>query len=156
MENLFSIMFKLIEIIQFIFYYIFNIFNFNVFNFNIFNFNIFNLVKLLLFYIIYRIVVFYLYKLVILFKNKKNSYDETLLKIYKLLKKKNFISRNLINTILKKIKNENVTIVNIKDDKNIKLFKFINKQIQIKYKLNDKSSTNIIYYLYNLIKKINN
>jgi hypothetical protein len=91
-----------------------------------------------------------------LLKNKKNSYDETLLKIYKLLKKKNFISRNLINTILKKIKKENVIITNIIEEKNIKLFKFINKQIQIKYKLNDKSSTNIIYYLYNLIKKINN
>ncbi len=98
----------------------------------------------------------FLNKIVMLFKNnKKSSYDEILLKIYKLLKKKNFISRKLVNIILKKIKEDKITIINYKEDNNIKLFKYINQQIQIKYKLDNKSSTNIIYYLYNLIKQIN-
>ena len=39
-------------------------------------------------------------------------------------------------------------------EKDFKLFKFINKKIQMKYKLSNEHSSNIIFYLYNLIKKL--
>jgi hypothetical protein len=149
MEYLHSIMFKLIEIIKNIISDIFDIFNFDIFNFDIFNIG-----KILLLLFIIYIILINLYKLFMSFK--RVSYDKVLFKIYKILKKKNFISKNLINDILEKRKKSNVTKVNFKEDIDIKLFKLIKKQIQIKYNLNNISSTDIIYYLYALIKKINN
>ena len=158
MEYLHSIMFKLIETIKFIFNW---------------NFDIFNLVKILLLLFITFIILVHLYKLLISFisntslntllntsfnisfKNKNIIYDKSLLKIYKLLKNKNFFSKKLVNDILKKIKKNKVTIINFNEDRNIKLFKFINKNIKIKYKLNNEDSINVIFYLYYLIDKIN-
>jgi hypothetical protein len=140
-------MFKLIEFIKLIFYN---------------NFNIFSLIKLLMILYIIFIIIINLYKLLIsLIRTSIKSsihnniiYDNSLLKIYKLLKNKNFFSKKLVEDILKKIKKNNVIIEKIKEDRNIKLFKFINKKIQIKYKLSNENSSNIIFYLYNLIKKL--
>jgi hypothetical protein len=147
MEYLHNIMFKLIEIIKLILDD---------------NFNIFSLIKLsMILYIIY-VVIINLYKLLeSLIKtlinssiNKNIIYDNSLLKIYKLLKNKNFFSKKLVDDILKKIKKNNVIIEKFKEDRNIKLFKYINKKIQMKYKLSNENASNIIFYLYNLIKKL--
>ena len=147
MEYLHNIMFKLIEVIKLILDD---------------NFNIFSLIKLLMMLYIIYIIIINLYKLLVsLMKTSINSsinkniiYDNSLLKIYKLLKNKNFFSKKLVDDILKKIKKNNVVIEKIKEDRNIKLFKFINKKIQMKYKLSNENASNIIFYLYNLIKKL--
>jgi hypothetical protein len=140
-------MFKLIEVIKLIFDD---------------NFDIFSLIKLLMMLYIIYIIIINLYKLLAsLIKTSINSsinkniiYDNSLLKIYKLLKNKNFFSKKLVSDILKKIKKNDVIIEKIKEDRNIKLFKFINKKIQMKYKLSNENASNIIFYLYNLIKKL--
>jgi hypothetical protein len=147
MEYLHNIMFKLIEVIKLIFDD---------------NFDIFSLIKLLMMLYIIYIIIINLYKLLAsLIKTSINSsinkniiYDNSLLKIYKLLKNKNFFSKKLVSDILKKIKKNDVIIEKIKEDRNIKLFKFINKKIQMKYKLSNENASNIIFYLYNLIKKL--
>lgn len=143
MEYLHNIMFKLIEVTKLIFND---------------NFDIFSLIKLFMILFIIYIIIINSYKLLISFMktsiNKNIIYDKSLLKIYKLLKNKNFFSRKLVNDILKKIKKNNVVIEKIKEDRDIKLFKFINKKIQMKYKLSNEHSSNIIFYLYNLIKKL--
>ena len=138
MEYFHNFMFKLIEAIKLIFDN---------------NFDILGLLKLIItFYIIY-IIIINLHKLYRTFINKKNNYDNSLLKIYKLLKNNNFFSKKLVNDILKK-KKDNIKIEGIIENRNLKLFKFINKKIQLKYKLSNENSSNIIYYLYNLIKKL--
>ena len=138
MEYFHNFMFKLIEAIKLIFDN---------------NFEILGLIKLIItFYIIY-IIIINLHKLYKIFIKKKINYDNSLLKIYKLLKNKNFFSKKLVNDILKKNK-ENIKIEGIIENRNLKLFKFINKKIQLKYKLSNENSSNIIYYLYNLIKKL--
>jgi hypothetical protein len=147
MEYLHNILFKLIEVIKLIFDD---------------NLNIFSLIKILMILYIIYIVIINLYKLLVsLIKtsikssiNKNIIYDNSLLKIYKLLKNKNFFSKKLVNDILKKIKKNDIVIEKIKEDRNIKLFKFINKKIQMKYKLSNENASNIIFYLYNLIKKL--
>ena len=143
MEYLHNIMFKLIEVTKLIFND---------------NFDIFSLIKLFMILFIIYIIIINSYKLLISFMktsiNKNIIYDKSLLKIYKLLKNKNFFSRKLVNDILKKIKKNNVVIEKIKEDRDIKLFKFINKKIQMKYKLSNENASNIIFYLYNLIKKL--
>jgi hypothetical protein len=138
MEYFYNFMFRLIESIKIIFDN---------------NFDILGIIKLIItFYIIY-IIIINLQKLYKIFINKKINYDNSLLKIYKLLKNKNFFSKKLVIDILKKNK-ENIKREEIIEDKNIKLFKFINKKIQLKYKLSNKNSSNVIFYLYNLIKNL--
>ncbi len=138
MEYFHNFMFKLIEAIKIIFDN---------------NFDILGIIKLIItFYIIY-IIIINLQKLYRIFINKKINYDNSLLKIYKLLKNNNFFSKKLVNDILKKNK-ENIKREEIIEDQNIKLFNFINKKIQLKYKLSNENSSNVIFYLYNLIKKL--
>ena len=87
---------------------------------------------------------------------RKIKYDKTLLKIYKLLKNKNFFSDKFIRNLNKKINKNKIVIVNFYDDKNIKLFNFIKREIKKKYNLNNVETQNIIFYLYHQIDNLNN
>ena len=87
---------------------------------------------------------------------RKNNYDKNLLKIYKLLKNKNFFSNKLIKNLKKKVKINKMGIINFYDDKNIKLFNFIKREIKKKYNLNNVETQNIIFYLYHQIKDLDN
>jgi hypothetical protein len=87
---------------------------------------------------------------------RKNNYDKNLLKIYKLLKNKNFFSNKLIKNLKKKVKINKMVIINFYDDKNIKLFNFIKREIKKKYNLNNVETQNIIFYLYHQIKDLDN
>jgi len=86
----------------------------------------------------------------------KIKYDKNLLKIYKLLKNKNFFSTKLIKNLKKKVKLNKIVIINFYDDKNIKLFNFIKREIKKKYELTNLESQNIIFYLYQQIDNLNN
>ena len=117
------------------------------------NYNIIKFTKLYIFlYIFFMIIANML--LVIYFR--KNNYDKNLLKIYKLLKNKNFFSNKLIKNLKKKVKINKMGIINFYDDKNIKLFNFIKREIKKKYNLNNVETQNIIFYLYHQIKDLDN
>ena len=87
---------------------------------------------------------------------RKIKYDKNLLKIYKLLKNKNFFSDKFIRNLKKKVKDNKIVIVNFYEDKNIKLFNFIKREIKKKYELTNLESQNIIFYLYQQIDNLNN
>jgi hypothetical protein len=87
---------------------------------------------------------------------RKIKYDKNLLKIYKLLKNKNFFSDKFIRNLKKKVKKTKIIIVNFYEDKNIKLFNFIKSDIKKKYNLNKNESQNIIFYLYHQLDNLNN
>jgi len=87
---------------------------------------------------------------------RKIKYDKNLLKIYKLLKNKNFFSDKFIKNLKRKIRNNKILIINFYDDKNIKLFNFIKREIKKKYNLNNVETQNIIFYLYHQIKDLDN
>ena len=117
------------------------------------NYNIIKFTKLYIFlYIIFMIILNIL--LVLYFR--KIKYDKNLLKIYKLLKNKNFFSNKFIKNLKRKVRNNKTVIVNFYDDKNIKLFNFIKKEIKKKYNLNNFETQNIIFYLYHQIDNLNN
>lgn len=117
------------------------------------NYNLIKFVKLYAFlYIIFMIIVNML--LVIYFR--KIKYDKNLLKIYKLLKNKNFFSDKFIRNLKKKVKKNKIVIINFYEDKNIKLFNFIKREIKKKYELTNLESQNIIFYLYHQIDNLNN
>ena len=103
-------------------------------------------------YIIFMIIVNML--LVIYFR--KIKYDKNLLKIYKLLKNKNFFSDKFIRNIKKKVEKNKIVIINFYEDKNIKLFNFIKREIKKKYELTNLESQNIIFNLYQQIDNLNN
>jgi hypothetical protein len=103
-------------------------------------------------YIIFMIIVNML--LVLYFR--KIKYDKNLLKIYKLLKNKNFFSNKFIKNLKRKVINSKIVIVNFYDDKNIKLFNFIKREIKKKYNLNNVETQNIIFYLYHQLDNLNN
>jgi hypothetical protein len=87
---------------------------------------------------------------------RKIKYDKNLLKIYKLLKNKNFFSDKFIRNLKKKVKKTKIVIIHFYDDKNIKLFNFIKKEIKKKYELTNFESQNIIFYLYQQIDNLYN
>ena len=87
---------------------------------------------------------------------RKIKYDKNLLKIYKLLKNKNFFSDKFIRNLKNKVKNNKIIIINFYEDKNIKLFNFIKREIKKKYELTNLESQNIIFYLYHQIDNLNN
>ena len=87
---------------------------------------------------------------------RKIKYDKNLLKIYKLLKNKNFFSDKFIRNLRNKVKNNKIIIINFYEDKNIKLFNFIKREIKKKYELTNLESQNIIFYLYQQIDNLNN
>ena len=117
------------------------------------NYNIIKITKLYAFlYILFMIIINIL--LVIYFK--KIKYDKNLLKIYKLLKNKNFFSDKFIKNLKKKVKINKIVIINFYDDKNIKLFNFIKREIKKKYNLYNTETQNIIFYLYHQIDNLNN
>ena len=117
------------------------------------NYNIIKFTKLYIFlYIFFMIIANML--LVIYFK--KNNYDKNLLKIYKLLKNKNFFSDKFIRNLKKKVKKTKIVIIHFYDDKNIKLFNFIKKEIKKKYELTNLESQNIIFYLFQQIDNLYN
>jgi hypothetical protein len=87
---------------------------------------------------------------------RKIKYDKNLLKIYKLLKNKNFFSDKFIRNLKSKVKINKIIIVNFYEDKNIKLFNFIKREIKKKYELTNLESQNIIFYLYHQIDNLNN
>lgn len=117
------------------------------------NYNIIKFTKMYIFlYILFMIIANML--LVIYFR--KNNYDKNLLKIYKLLKNKNFFSTKLIKNLKKKVKVNKMVIINFYDDKNIKLFNFIKREIKKKYNLDNVEIQNIIFYLHHQIDNLNN
>ena len=117
------------------------------------NYNIIKFTKMYIFlYILFMIITNML--LVIYFR--KNNYDKNLLKIYKLLKNKNFFSTKLIKNLKKKVKVNKIVIINFYDDKNIKLLNFIKRKIKKKYDLDNVETQNIIFYLHHQIDNLNN
>ena len=117
------------------------------------NYNLIKFVKLYAFlYIIFMIVV----NILLIRYYRKIKYDKNLLKIYKLLKNKNFFSDKFIRNLKKKVKNNKIIIINFYEDKNIKLFNFIKREIKKKYELTNLESQNIIFYLYHQIDNLNN
>ena len=117
------------------------------------NYNLIKFVKLYAFlYIIFMIVV----NMLLIRYYRKIKYDKNLLKIYKLLKNKNFFSDKFIRNLKNKVKNNKIIIVNFYEDKNIKLFNFIKREIKKKYELTNLESQNIIFYLYHQIDNLNN
>ena len=117
------------------------------------NYNIIKFSKIYVsLYIIFMIIVNIL--LVIYFR--KIKYDKNLIKIYKLLKNKNFFSDKFIRNLRNKVKNNKIIIINFYEDKNIKLFNFIKREIKKKYELTNLESQNIIFYLYQQIDNLNN
>jgi hypothetical protein len=117
------------------------------------NYNLIKFVKLYAFlYIIFMIVV----NILLIRYYRKIKYDKNLLKIYKLLKNKNFFSDKFIRNLKSKVKINKIIIVNFYEDKNIKLFNFIKREIKKKYELTNLESQNIIFYLYHQIDNLNN
>jgi hypothetical protein len=117
------------------------------------NYNLIKFVKLYAFlYIIFMIIV----NMLLIRYYRKIKYNKNLLKIYKLLKNKNFFSDKFIRNLKKKVKINKIIIVNFYEDKNIKLFNFIKREIKKKYKLTNLESQNIIFYLYHQIDNLNN
>ncbi len=103
-------------------------------------------------YIIFMLVV----NMLLILYFRKIKYDKNLLKIYKLLKNRNFFSDKFIKNLKKKVKKTKIVIINFYDDKNIKLFNFIKSEIKKKYNLNNVETQNIIFYLYHQIDNLNN
>ena len=103
-------------------------------------------------YIIFMIIV----NILLVTYFRKIKYDKNLLKIYKLLKNKNFFSDKFVRNLKKKVKDNKIVIVNFYDDKNIKLFNFIKREIKKKYELTNLESQNIIFYLYQQIDNLDN
>jgi len=103
-------------------------------------------------YIIFMIIV----NILLVSYFRKIKYDKNLLKIYKLLKNKNFFSDKFVRNLKKKVKDNKIVIVNFYDDKNIKLFNFIKREIKNKYELTNLESQNIIFYLYQQIDNLDN
>jgi hypothetical protein len=117
------------------------------------NYNIIKFSKIYVsLYIIFMIIVNIL--LVIYFR--KIKYDKNLIKIYKLLKNKNFFSNKFIKNLKRKVRKNKIIIINFYDDKNIKLFNFIKREIKKKYNLSNVETQNIIFYLYHQIDNLNN
>jgi uncharacterized protein YfkK (UPF0435 family) len=87
---------------------------------------------------------------------RKIKYDKNLIKIYKLLKNKNFFSNKFIKNLKRKVRKNKIIIINFYDDKNIKLFNFIKREIKKKYNLSNVETQNIIFYLYHQIDNLNN
>lgn len=118
--------------------------------------NNYNLIKFSKFYTSIYIIFIIVVNILLISYFRKIKYDKNLLKIYKLLKNKNFFSDKFIKNLKRKVKKTKIVIINLYDDKNIKLFNFIKKEIKIKYNLNNAESQNIIFYLYHQINNLNN
>ena len=118
--------------------------------------NNYNIIKFSKFYASIYIIFIIVVNILLVLYFRKIKYDKTLLKIYKLLKNKNFFSDKFIRNLNKKIKKNKIVIVNFYDDKNIKLFNFIKREIKKKYNLNNVEIQNIIFYLYHQIDNLNN
>jgi hypothetical protein len=117
------------------------------------NYNIIKFSKMYAYlYIIFMLVI----NMLLILYFRKIKYDKNLLKIYKLLKNRNFFSDKFIRNLKKKVKKTKIIIVNFYDDKNIKLFNFIKSEIKKKYNLNNNETQNIIFYLYHQIDNLNN
>ena len=117
------------------------------------NYNLIKFVKLYAtLYIIFMIII----NMLLIRYYRKIKYDKNLLKIYKLLKNKNFFSDKFIRNIKKKVEKNKIVIVNFYEDKNIKLFNFIKREIKKKYELTEIESQNIIFFIYQQIDNLNN
>ena len=118
--------------------------------------NHYDIIKFSKFYATLYIIFMIIVNILLVLYFRKIKYDNNLLKIYKLLKNKNFFSDKFISNLKKKIKKIKIIIINFYDDKNIKLFNFIKNEIKKKYNLNNLESQNIIFYLYHQIDNLNN
>jgi len=118
--------------------------------------NNYNLIKFAKIYASLYIIFMIIANMILVTYFRKIKYDKNLLKIYKLLKNKNFFSDKFIRNLKKKVKNNKIIIINFYEDKNIKLFNFIKREIKKKYELTNLESQNIIFYLYQQIDNLNN
>jgi hypothetical protein len=118
--------------------------------------NNYNLIKFAKIYATLYIIFMILINMLLIRYYRKIKYDKNLLKIYKLLKNKNFFSDKFIRNLKNKVKNNKIIIINFYEDKNIKLFNFIKREIKKKYKLTEIESQNIIFYIYQQIDNLNN
>ena len=118
--------------------------------------NNYNLIKFAKIYASLYIIFMIFANMILVTYFRKIKYDKNLLKIYKLLKNKNFFSDKFIRNLKKKVKNNKIIIINFYEDKNIKLFNFIKREIKKKYELTNLESQNIIFYLYQQIDNLNN
>jgi hypothetical protein len=118
--------------------------------------NNYNIIKFSKFYVSIYIILIIIVNMLLVIYFRKIKYDKNLLKIYKLLKNKNFFSDKFIKNLKRKIRNNKILIINFYDDKNIKLFNFIRREIKKKYNLNNVETQNIIFYLYQQIDNLNN
>jgi len=118
--------------------------------------NNYNIIKFSKFYVSIYIILIIIVNMLLVIYFRKIKYDKNLLKIYKLLKNKNFFSDKFIKNLKRKIRNNKILIINFYDDKNIKLFNFIKREIKKKYNLNNVETQNIIFYLYQQIDNLNN
>lgn len=118
--------------------------------------NNYNIIKFTKMYIFFYILFMIIANMLLVIYFRKNNYDKNLLKIYKLLKNKNFFSTKLIKNLKKKVKVNKIVIINFYDDKNIKLFNFIKRKIKKKYDLNNVETQNIIFYIHHQIDNLNN
>lgn len=118
--------------------------------------NNYNLIKFGKIYVSLYILFMIITNMLLVTYFRKIKYDKNLLKIYKLLKNKNFFSDKFVRNLKKKVKNNKIVIVNFYEDKNIKLFNFIKREIKKKYELTNLESQNIIFYLYHQINNLNN
>ena len=118
--------------------------------------NNYNLIKFTKIYASLYIIFMIFANILLVTYFRKIKYDKNLLKIYKLLKNKNFFSDKFIRNLKNKVKNNKIIIINFYEDKNIKLFNFIKREIKKKYELTNLESQNIIFYLYHQIDNLNN
>ena len=118
--------------------------------------NNYNLIKFVKLYAFLYIIIMIVVNMLLIRYYRKIKYDKNLLKIYKLLKNKNFFSDKFIRNLKNKVKNNKIIILNFYEDKNIKLFNFIKREIKKKYELTNLESQNIIFYLYHQIDNLNN
>jgi len=118
--------------------------------------NNYNLIKFTKIYASLYIIFMIFANILLVTYFRKIKYDKNLLKIYKLLKNKNFFSDKFIRNLKNKVKNNKIIIINFYEDKNIKLFNFIKREIKKKYELTNLESQNIIFYLYQQIDNLNN
>ena len=118
--------------------------------------NNYNLIKFVKLYATLYIIFMIIINMLLIRYYRKIKYDKNLLKIYKLLKNKNFFSDKFIRNLKNKVKNNKIIIINFYEDKNIKLFNFIKREIKKKYELTEIESQNIIFYLYQQIDNLNN
>ncbi len=118
--------------------------------------NNYNIIKFTKLYVSIYIIFIAIVNILLVLYFRKIKYDKNLLKIYKLLKNKNFFSNKFIKNLKKKVRNSKVVIINFYDDKNIILFNFIKREIKKKYNLNNVETQNIIFYLYHQVNILNN